>query len=109
MVKRTLWNKVTGFDENLAVAFNDVDFCLKLYRAGYRHVVLPYVKMYHYESKTRGLEDTTEKKQRLLKEEAYMEHRWGNSLKKDPFYNPHLTTAAEDFSLNLHSIYYHIT
>jgi GT2 family glycosyltransferase len=106
MVKRMLWDQVKGFDENLAVAFNDVDFCLKLLTSGLRHVVLPQVTFYHYESKTRGLENSEANKIRLTQEEAYMKQRWGTLLENDPFYNPHLTTKNEDFSLSQESIYY---
>ncbi|MEK8017382.1 MAG: glycosyltransferase family 2 protein, partial [Candidatus Parabeggiatoa sp.] len=106
MIKRTLWEQVNGFDEHLAIAFNDVDFCLKLLHKGLRHVVLPHVTFYHHESKSRGLEDTSAKKKRLRQEEAYMKQRWGTILQNDPFYNPHLTKQAEDFRLASDSIYY---
>jgi GT2 family glycosyltransferase len=105
MVKRTLWEAVNGFDENLAIAFNDVDFCLKLLKLGLRHVVLPQVVFYHHESKTRGLETTVTQKKRLAQEEAYMKKRWEKVLQNDPFYNPHLTRHSEDFTLNPESIY----
>jgi GT2 family glycosyltransferase len=106
MVERALWDQVNGFDENLAIAFNDVDFCLKLLKNSLRHVVLPQVTFYHYESKTRGLEDSTAKQVRLSQEEAYMKQRWGALLQNDSFYNPHLTKRSEDFSLSQGSIYY---
>jgi GT2 family glycosyltransferase len=106
MVERALWDQVNGFDENLAIAFNDVDFCLKLLKKGLRHVVLPQVTFYHYESKTRGLEDSSAKQVRLNQEEAYMKQRWGALLQNDSFYNPHLTKKSEDFSLSQGSIYY---
>ena len=95
-----------GFDEQLAVAFNDVDFCLKLSVLGYRHVVLPQVLFYHHESRSRGLESTPEKQQRLAQEQLYMQQRWGASLQQDPFYNPHLTRTGEDFALAESSPYY---
>jgi len=104
MIKRKLWDK--GFDEKLPIAFNDVDFCLKLHTKGLRHVVLPQVTFYHHESKTRGLEDTTAKQARLSESAAYMEQRWGTLLQNDPFYNPHLSKESEDFSLSRESIYY---
>lgn len=106
MVERTLWDKVNGFDENLAVAFNDVDFCLKLLALGFQHVVLPHVMLYHHESKSRGLEDTTSKQRRLAQETRYMEQRWSTVLWEDPFYNPHLTRYTEDFALNPNSAYF---
>ena len=69
LVKRSLYNEVGGFDaDNLAIAFNDVDFCLKLLQAGYRNVYTPFAQLYHYESLTRGADDTPEKQQRFTKE-----------------------------------------
>jgi len=106
MVQRKLWDSVNGFDENLAIAFNDIDFCFKLSEKGFRHVVVPQVIFYHYESKTRGLEDSHEKQQRLQQEQAYLCQRWQDRIQSDPFYNQHLTPYKEDFSLNPHSIYY---
>jgi len=105
MVKRPLWDKVGGFDENLAIAFNDVDFCLKLQQMGKRHVVLPQVIFYHYESQSRGLENTPAKKQRLAREAKYLKQCWAKQIQNDPFYNPHLTKLSEDFSLDPQSIY----
>ncbi|MEN8217052.1 MAG: glycosyltransferase family 2 protein [Pseudomonadota bacterium] len=104
MIKRKLWDK--GFDEKLPIAFNDVDFCLKLHTKGLRHVVLPQVIFYHHESKTRGLEDTAAKQARLSDSASYMEQRWGTLLQNDPFYNPHLSRESEDFRLSRESIYY---
>jgi GT2 family glycosyltransferase len=108
MVERRLWEQVNGFDENLAIAFNDVDFCLKLLNQGFYHVVLPYMIFYHYESKSRGFENTEAKKKRLQTEAAYMRQRWGALLQNDPFYNPHLTQKVEDFRLASESIYYSV-
>ncbi len=104
MVGRDLWG--TGFDENLSIAFNDVDFCLRLLHQGFRHVVLPQVTLYHHESKTRGLENTPTKQARLQQEEIYMRQRWGAVLQNDPFYNPNLTKADEDFTISQNSRYY---
>jgi GT2 family glycosyltransferase len=86
-------------EKDLSVAFNDVDFCLRVQEAGYFNVWTPYAELYHYESKTRGLEDTPEKIARFQKEVAYMQNRWGTLLLQDPCYNPNLTLAREDFSL----------
>jgi len=99
MVRRELWELVNGFDEELEVAFNDVDFCLKLLELGYRHVVLPHVRLYHHESKTRGYEDTPEKLARFRREIEIMRHRWAEILDNDPFYNPNLPRHREDFGL----------
>ncbi|WP_172635889.1 glycosyltransferase [Desulfitobacterium dichloroeliminans] len=99
MVKKELFCQVGGLEEKLTVAFNDVDFCLKLWEKGYYNLVLPQVKLYHFESKSRGYEDTPEKMQRFLGEVNYMKQHWKNFLERDPFYNPNLTLDREDFSL----------
>ena len=97
MVKRELWDSVGGFDEEIAIAFNDVDFCLKLLDRGYRHVVLPHVHLYHYEYKSRGYyEDTPEKQARFRREVEVMRARWGHILDHDPYYNPNLTWGRKD-------------
>jgi GT2 family glycosyltransferase len=83
----------------LSVAFNDVDFCLKLREAGYRNVWTPFAELYHHESATRGIEDTSKKKARFSSEVIYMRKRWGALLDEDPFYNPNLTHDRPDFSL----------
>lgn len=101
MVKKKLYLKAGGFDENFSVAFNDVDFCLKLLEMGYYNLFLPDIQLYHYESKSRGHENTPEKQRRFLKEILLMKKRWGHILKNDPFYNPNLTRQREDFSLNV--------
>ena len=103
MVRKEVFIEVGGLDEILAVAFNDVDFCLKVTRKGYYNVWLPQVKLYHHESKSRGQEDTPEKLQRFRKEVARMEERWGSLLAQDPFYNPNLTLKSEDFALRNNS------
>lgn len=100
MVKRKAFEEVDGLSEELQVAFNDIDFCMKLRRAGYLIVYNPYAELYHYESKSRGLEDTPEKVARFNREIAAFERRWPDILKNgDPFYNPNLTLKSQDFSL----------
>ena len=100
MVKRSIYEAVGGFEEKLAVAFNDVDFCLKVRRAGYLVVYNPYAELIHYESKSRGLEDTPEKVARFNKEMQIFERRWPDILRNgDPYYNPNLTLKSQDFSL----------
>ena len=100
MVKRKVYEEVKGFDEEYAVAFNDVDLCLKIRRAGYLIVYDPYVELNHYESKSRGYEDTEEKIRRFNSEIALFQKRWKTFLKAgDPYYNPNLTLARNDFSL----------
>lgn len=100
MVPRDVFEKVGGFSEELAVAFNDIDFCLKVRQAGKLIVYNPYAELYHYESKSRGLEDTPEKVARFNQEIAVFEKRWPEILRKgDPYYNPNLTLDSQDFSL----------
>ena len=101
MVKKAKFLEVGGFDEALPVAFNDVDFCIKLLKAGYYNLCLSHLILYHHESKTRGPEDTVEKQIRFRSEIELMEARWGDLLKKDPFYSPHLTLDREDSSISV--------
>ncbi|MDD4904615.1 MAG: glycosyltransferase [Methylobacter tundripaludum] len=99
VIKKSIYEEVRGLDEtNLKIAFNDVDFCLRVREAGYRNVWTPYAELYHHESATRGYEDTPEKKLRFKDEVLYMQKRWGYLLKDDPAYNPNLTLEHEDFS-----------
>ena len=100
LVRRSVFEEVNGMTEELAVAFNDVDFCLKVREAGYLVVYNPYVELYHFESKSRGLEDTPEKLERFHKEIAALERRWpGIFQTPDPYYNPNLTLKTQDFAL----------
>jgi GT2 family glycosyltransferase len=100
LVRKDVFEKVGGLDEeNLKIAFNDVDFCLKVRALGYRNVWTPYAELYHYESLSRGTEDTPEKQARFAKEAEYMMNIWGTALLHDPFYNPNLSLVSEDFSL----------
>ena len=101
VIKKDLYEAVGGLDEsNLEIAFNDVDFCLRLREAGYRNVWTPYAELYHHESATRGHDDTPEKRLRFEKETRYMTKRWGDSLLDDPAYSPNLSLEREDFSLS---------
>lgn len=99
MVSRKVYGEVNGLEEKLTVAFNDVDFCLKVRKAGYLVVMNPNVRLYHYESKSRGAEDTPEKQERFKKECQYMAEHWRDILVDgDPYYNPNLTLIRGDFS-----------
>jgi GT2 family glycosyltransferase len=98
LVRREVFNEVGGLDESLKVAFNDVDFCLRVHAAGYRNVWTPFAQMIHHESVTRGHEDTPEKQQRFAGEIAILQTRWPDLLAHDPCYSPNLTNQAEDFS-----------
>lgn len=99
VVRRSVYEEAGGFDEeNLGVAFNDVDFCLTVGKLGYRIVWTPYAELYHKESHSRGLEDTPEKQDRYRKERAHMKAKWGEKLLSDPYYSPNLTLQKEDYS-----------
>lgn len=100
MVKREAFEAAGGFEESLAVAFNDVDFCLKVRRAGYLVVYNPYAELYHYESKTRGLEDSSEKQRRFQSEIEYMRCHWLDILKRgDPYYNRNFSLKDCNYSI----------
>ena len=89
-----------GFNEkNLKIAFNDIDLCLRLREKNYLNVFTPYCELYHYESSTRGPEDTPEKKSRFAAEIDYMQKRHKVIINGDPYYNPNLSLEAENFSL----------
>jgi len=100
VISKEIFLQIGGFDaENLAIAFSDVDFCLRVIKAGHRNVWTPYSVLYHHESATRGEDDTKEKQARFAAEIEYMNSRWGDLLRDDPAYSPNLTLTAEDFSL----------
>lgn len=100
VVRKASFFAVGGLDEaNLVVAFNDIDFCLKLLAAGYRNVFTPYAQLYHHESLSRGHDDTPEKQALFLQEFHVMRNRWGIMLQHDSAYNANLTLEFEDFSL----------
>ena len=99
LVRKQIFDQVGGLDENLAVAFNDVDFCLKVGAAGYRNVWTPFAELTHHELVSRGRDFTPAKARRFADEYATMQQRWGAQLLNDPYYSPHLTFDAEDFSL----------
>lgn len=100
MTKKALFDQVEGFTEELAVAFNDIDFCMKIRSLGKLVVYNPYALLYHYESKSRGLEDTPEKVARFNREIAIFAKRWPDILRNgDPYYNPNLTLRKSNFAL----------
>ncbi len=96
-IKRDRFEDVSGFDESLAVAFNDVDLCLRLLRKGYRNVWTPNAELYHYESLTRGLDIAPAKRRRFEGECDAMRARWGDMLLNDPCYHPALSLVQGDF------------
>jgi glycosyltransferase involved in cell wall biosynthesis len=98
VVKKSLYEAVGGLDEDgLSVAYNDVDFCMKLGQAGYRNVYVPYAGLYHYESATRGRDANGDRAKRLLRESRCMLDRWGTALAHDAFYNPNLSIEGGRF------------
>lgn len=100
VVRKDVYQQVGGLDDkHLVVAFNDVDFCLKVSTAGYLNVWTPKAELYHHESLTRGDEITKEKRERFLSEISVMQSRWGDRLVDDPYYSPNLTRDREDFGI----------
>jgi glycosyltransferase involved in cell wall biosynthesis len=100
VVRRDVFLKAGGFDEDkLAVAFNDVDFCLKVEALGYRNLYTPFAELLHHESASRGLDNTPDKVRRFQGEIDTMKARWGERLLNDPAYNPNLSLDSEDFAL----------
>src|SRR5262249_1127799 len=101
LIRRSVFDAVGGFDEELAVAFNDVDFCLKVRAAGYRNIWTPFAELIHHESVSRGRDLMPAKARRFAAEHAPMQRRWGRGWLAVPCYSPHLTREREDFSLRL--------
>lgn len=100
MMRKSVFNEINGFDESFEVAFNDVDLCMRIREEGYLIVWTPYAEAYHYESISRGYEDTPEKQERFKGEATRFQTRWKKELEEgDPYYNPNLTLDREDFSL----------
>ena len=100
LTKRSLFDEVGGFTEKLAVAFNDVDYCMKVRALGKLVVYNPYAKFYHYESKSRGMEDTPEKLARFHSEILTFGTTWKDILRDgDPYYSPALTFRKANFAL----------
>jgi GT2 family glycosyltransferase len=97
-VRSELFDAVGGFDEALPVTLNDVDFCLRVHEAGYSNLMVPQVRLIHHESTTRGLDTGRAQAARLGQETAYFFAKWGDAVRSDPYYSPHLTLAREDFS-----------
>lgn len=97
---RDLYLNLGGLNAvNLPVAFNDVDYCLRVRELGRRVVWTPYAELYHHESVSRGKDESPEKRARAARELLYMRRRWKKVLRNDPFYNPNLSYDRPDFSL----------
>jgi GT2 family glycosyltransferase len=100
LIRKEVFDAVGGLDEQgLTVAFNDVDLCLKVMKAGYRNLWTPFAELYHHESKTRGTDLTPERQSRFQGECELMRQRWGDLISCDPYYSPHLTLHHENYSL----------
>ena len=105
LVRRSIFNEVGGLNEqDLRIAFNDIDFCIRVHSRGYRNIFTPYAQLYHHESISRGAEDTKAKQERFQKEVLFMVNQHGdpkkNRLPTDPFYSPNLSQVHENFSIN---------
>ncbi len=101
LVRKALFEQVGGLNETeLTIAWNDIDLCLKVRAAGLRNLWTPHAELYHHESVSRGRDRSPEQRQRYQAETAYMYRTWGAIMRRDPCYNPNLTVAREDFSLN---------
>jgi GT2 family glycosyltransferase len=100
LIRRTIFDEVSGLDESLHVAFNDVDFCLRVRKLGYRNLWTPLAELYHHESATRGIEDSPRKQARFASEVSFMMQRWADELTADPAYNRNLTLTGIPFDLS---------
>ncbi len=99
-VRREVYEEVGGLDEvNLSVAFNDVDFCLRVREAGYANLYTPFAELFHHESYSRGSDEAPAKRARFLREIRYMQERWARTIQRDPAYSPNLSLDTEQFDL----------
>lgn len=100
-LRREVYERLGGLDEqHLAVDFNDIDFCLRIRRAGYRVVWTPHAELFHHESASRGKKREPAQQERFEREVAYMHRTWGRWLDRDPAYNPNLTLEGVDAQLS---------
>lgn len=105
MTKKAIYEEVGYMNERLAVAFNDIDFCLKIRKAGYFIIYHPYVEFWHYESKTRGSEDTPEKIERFNHEINIFKEYWSEELEKgDPYYNKNLRLDNDQYAIKTEKV-----
>jgi len=101
VTSKALYQQLGGLNEkHLKVAFNDVDYCLRVREAGYKVIWTPHAELYHHESVSRGKDTSWKKKRRSKREAAYMRKRWKKEMQNDPFYNPNLSYERPDFSLS---------
>ncbi len=100
VMRRQIFEELRGFDEvNLAISFNDIDFCLRLRARGLQIIWTPYANLVHHESASRGHDATRAQQAQFIREAAWMQERWGRELWRDPFYNPNLTLNPPGYSL----------
>lgn len=99
LIRRKVFDEVKGLDESLHVAFNDIDFCLRVQQRGYRNLWTPFAELYHYESATRGYEDSPEKQARFAGEVESMLKKWSRELAADPVYSCNLALTGTPFEL----------
>lgn len=99
VVRREVFESAGGLDEALEVAFNDIDFCLRLRELGYANVWTPFAELYHHESASRGSDEEGEKRDRFAREIERMRQRWDGLLQDDPAYNPNLSLGSKYFDL----------
>jgi hypothetical protein len=99
VVRKSVWNEVDGLDETFAVAFNDVDFCLRVQQRGYRNLWLPQAELHHHESASMEKEDTPEKQSRFTSEVVLLRQRWGKLIDADPAWNPNLALNGAHIGL----------
>lgn len=102
MMRRSVFDEVRGFDPQFKISYNDIDLCLRIRKAGYLIVWTPYAELYHYESKSRGLDNNKKNRIRFMKEVDLFKGRWSKELVSgDPYYNINLTLDRSDYSLKL--------
>jgi len=100
-IEKSLWDNLGGLDEqNLTVAYNDVDLCLKAREKGFRVIFTPFAKLMHHESVSRGADDNPVINERLSQEINVMMERWGDLLEYDPAYSPNLNSIGAGFDLS---------
>ena len=98
-LEKSTWIDLNGMNEDLAVAYNDIDFCLKARKRGLRVIFTPFSRLLHHESVSRGLDKPPEKNERLQSEISTMEKKWGDFLNVDPAYSPNLSSDSFGFRL----------
>ncbi|HEY9566452.1 MAG TPA: glycosyltransferase family 2 protein, partial [Thalassobaculum sp.] len=100
VTRREIYEQLGGLDEdNLGVAFNDVDYCLRVWESGHSVVWTPFAELYHHESASRGSDEDPTRRARFRKEVQHMRERWQAPIAADPYYNPNLSLAHDDFRL----------